>query len=74
MLSLMISNFVLYFPTCSFERDLGSNRFKQYFIYQIPHKYINLQFNVFQDLAVSLELISAISWDQIVFVLENFRS
>ena len=34
---------------------------KQYFIYQIQHKYINLQLYVFQDLAVSLELISAIS-------------
>ena len=35
--------------------------FKQYFIYQLPHKYIKLQFYVFHDLTVSLELISAIS-------------
>lgn len=37
--------------------------FKQYYIYQILYKYTNLQFYVFPDLAVSLELIiNAISW------------
>ena len=53
-----------------YEKDLvktGNNLFclnswlKQFFIYQILHKYINLRFYVFQDVTVSLELISAIS-------------
>ena len=61
MLVVYVSIRIFFFFFFFFFCGGGGGGGKQYFIYQIQHKYINLQFYVFQDLAVSLELISAIS-------------